>query len=817
MKVCYVLLAALGARVGATTPTDAEMDAQVQKMLDTLVTDDQLLAQMNQIDIGSFLLDVKGAKELNESQVQEYADLGVGSYLNAPFLAPQDNRVNWNTSEYRAAIGKIQSMHTSSSLKIPILYGLDSVHGANYVQKAVIFPHAINAGATFNATLARMMGLYTGRDTKAAGIPWVFGPMMEPARHKHWSRIYESFNEDPTAVSILTSAYIEGMQSQKVAACVKHLIAYSNPIDGNDRSNVNASSYELLNYYAPPFKAAVDVGVMSVMGSYIALNGVPVAANELTSKALLRHDLGFKGMLVSDYGEMYLLRRDHKVVTSDLDAVDMSLNKTSYDMSMTPWDITFITHGQKLLQQRRLKRARLVESVARILKLKLQLDLWNQPVPGADVVESVGDAASKAAALAAGQESIVLLKNEEAVLPLKLPLSSLFLTGPSMDDVGYLCGGWSLYWQGTSGNGMFPNGISIRKGIETILGLNGTMLPYLAGVQMESGNITSADDFAKAKLFAQAATYTIVALGERTYAEDGGNKDPQELPPGFATYVEALAATGTKIILVLTEGRPRLLGRLPTLASAVLWAGLPGEMGGQAIADVLFGKVNPSGKLPYTYPQTDSFVNLASPYYMRNATHCINKVYGNVSACPTEYHFGDGLSYASFEYSSVSLSSKSLSYSSSKGKNTLTVSVTIKNSAAIAGQETVLLFMTPPPTRPTAETKLLKRFLKIWLGPGESRELKFDLQPQDWGYYSNEIGAGLATTSPSGTYTVFFKGSTDCNNQQHQQLCQTFEWSIPGSGVLPLQDPSKSPVSGGTLTHVATMAVVAAISALVAW
>ncbi|RHY15735.1 hypothetical protein DYB32_010728, partial [Aphanomyces invadans] len=729
---------------------------------------------------------------INASQVQEYADLGVGSYLNAPFLRPKDNRVNWNTTEYRDTISKIQAMHTKSGLKIPMLYGLDSVHGANYVQRAVIFPHSINTGATFNATIARMGGLYTGRDTKAAGIPWVFGPMMEPARHKHWSRIYESFNEDPMVVSVLSSAFIQGMQSQKVGACVKHLIAYSNPIDGNDRSNVNASSYELLNYYVPPFKAAVDVGVLSVMGSYIALNGIPVAANELTSKDLLRHDLGFKGMLVSDYGEMYLLRRDHKIVTTDLDAVDLSLNKTSYDMSMTPWDTSFIKWGKQLLAQKRLTTDRLKESVTRILKLKLQLDLWNDPVPGADVAALVGDAASRAAALAAAQESIVLLKNQDNILPLAADApNKLFLTGPSMDDVGYLCGGWSLYWQGTSGNDMFPNGISIRKAVESAVGGNGSTIPFVSGVEMESGNVTSPENFAKAKAYATAAAYTIVALGERTYAEDGGNKDPQALPAGFTTYVEALAATGTKIILVLTEGRPRLLGKLPKLASAVLWAGLPCELGGQAIADVLFGKVNPSGKMPYTYPQTDSFVNLASPYYMRNGTHCISNVYNNVSECPTEYYYGEGLSYTTFEYSGMALSDKSMTYAAGKA-NALTVSVSVKNSGAVAGQETVLLFMTPPQTRPTAETKLLKKYKKIWLAPGESLVVKFELRPEDWGYYSNEIGAGLAKSVPSGTYTVFFKGNTDCVSTPTNSLCQPFEWIMTGSGVLPKEELSRA-------------------------
>ncbi|CAK4702755.1 hypothetical protein LEN26_004995 [Aphanomyces euteiches] len=780
----------------ARAAQSSDLDAKVQAIVNAMTTD-QLLGQMNQIDIGAFVIDnAAGAKVVNETQVQEYVSLGVGSYLNTPGLAPLNNKYNWNTTEYRTAITKIQEMHMKNN-GIPILYGLDSVHGANYVNKAVIFPHAINTGATFNTTLTHQAGLYTGRDTKAAGIPWVFGPMMEPVRHKHWSRIYESFNEDPAAVASLAAAYIEGMQSQKVAACIKHLIAYSDPIDGNDRSNVNESTYELLNYFVPPFKAAVDVGVLSVMGSYISLNGVPVSANSVTSRDLLRHDLNFTGVLVSDYGEIYLLRRDHKVVSTDLDAVDLSMNKTSYDLSMTPWDTSFITWGKQLVAANRLSVARLKESVARIIKLKLQLDLWNNPVPGSDVAPLIGDQASRDAALNIAQESIALLKNTDNILPLAPSSSSIFLTGPSMDDVGYLCGGWSLYWQGTSGKSMFANGVSIRDGIERLVhdGDASKAFAFLQGVQMESGNLTS--DLDDAAALARNATYTIVALGERTYAEDGGNKDLMPLPSGFTDYVQALAATGTKIILVLTQGRPRLLGNLTTLASAILYAGLPCELGGQAIANVLFGRVNPSGKLPLTYPKTDTFDNLATPYYKRNGTHCL----ATGALCPAEFEFGAGLSYTTFQYSNAALSKSSMTYK--QGENhTLVVSVVVTNTGKVAGQETILLFVTPPP-RANAESKLLKKFTKVWLSPGEAKTVTFGVAPDDWGYYSNEIGQGLAKSAPTGTYVWFFQGSGD-------KL--SFEWTMPGtSAVLPRSESSKAQSDGNAVV----LSVVAVVA--VAW
>ncbi|KAF0730103.1 hypothetical protein Ae201684_012398 [Aphanomyces euteiches] len=344
---------------------------------------------------------------------------------------------------------------------------------------------------------------------------------------------------------------------------------------------------------------------------------------------------------------------------------------------------------------------------------------------------------------------------------------------------------------------MFANGVSIRDGIERLVhdGDASKAFAFLQGVQMESGNLTS--DLDDAAALARNATYTIVALGERTYAEDGGNKDLMPLPSGFTDYVQALAATGTKIILVLTQGRPRLLGNLTALASAILYAGLPCELGGQAIANVLFGLVNPSGKLPLTYPKTDTFDNLATPYYKRNGTHCL----ATGALCPAEFEFGAGLSYTTFQYSNAALSNSSMTYK--QGENhTLVVSVVVTNTGKVAGQETILLFVMPPP-RANAESKLLKKFTKVWLSPGEAKTATFGVAPDDWGYYSNEIGQGLAKSAPTGTYVWFFQGSGD-------KL--SFEWTMPGtSAVLPRSESSKAQSDGNAVV----LSVVAVVA--VAW
>ncbi|KAF0691565.1 Aste57867_17233 [Aphanomyces stellatus] len=781
MRTTGLFIAAVGAT--AATITAPDLDAQVQAILAKL-TINQMVAQMNQIDINSFkMADENDRMSVNVSQVREYAKLYVGSYLNNPFGGPNGNKYNLNATEFRNIITKIQDVHMNVT-GIPIIYGLDSLHGANYVYNASLFPQSINTGATFNIDLARQAGLYTGRDTKAAGIPWVFGPMLEPVRHKHWPRVYESFNEDPHAVAALGAAYVEGMQSQGVAACLKHLIAYSDPFDGNDRSNVYLSAYELQNYFVPPFQAAIDDGgALTVMGSYIALNGVPVAANSATSIDLLRKDLGFTGVLVSDFIEVYLLHTMHQVAASNLDAVALNLNKTSYDMSMVPFDTSFLEYTEQLLATNRTTAARIQESAARILKLKLQLDLFNHPVPGADVVAAVGDAPSQAAARAAAQESIVLLKNTNNVLPLR-PSQSVLLTGQSIDDIGDLCGGWTLYWQGVGGNNVFPHGKSIRGAVEALTNQS----TYLNGIGLD-GNLT--DPVANITAAAVNASVTVVALGENPYAENAGNDYPQDLPAGFATYLKLLKATGTKIVLVLVEGRPRTLNGLADLADAVLWAGLPCEKGGYAIADVLYGNVNPSGKLPYTYPKTDAFMNLKTPYYQRNATHCLTN---GTALCPTEWAFGAGLSYTTFEYSKAKLSSTSVALVG--GPTRLTASVTVKNTGTRVGQETIMLFLVPPPGRVGIfESKLLKKFTKLQLAPNEAKDVSFELAADDWGYVSAELGQGLTKSAPSGTYTLAWKASTDCAADPKDPLCLPFQWTNANNAPLP--PPQKGGGGGG--------------------
>ncbi|RLO00572.1 hypothetical protein DYB28_009742, partial [Aphanomyces astaci] len=535
MHVGLVLILASAAKVAAQKLTEAQLDTQAKDMVDKM--------------------------------------LNVGSYFNFITMGRKGNRVTANTDEWRAKLTEIQAIHMKRN-NIPMIFGIDSVHGATYVDGSVLFPQSINTAATFNPVLAQGLGKYMARDTKAAGIPWMFGPTLDVTRHKHWPRVYETFGEDPTVVADMGKVVIEHIQQEGIAACFKHFISYSDPTSGLDQGSSELSSYEILNYFMPPFKAAVEADVWSGMGTFIALNKEPLAANELMHKGLLRGDLGFKGLMVTDFEEINLLMSKHHVVKTTLEAVELSMNTTSYDISMVPYDDSFIRNGKQLVAQNRLPEARLRESAIRIMKLKLKLNLFDVPVPGADVVSQLGDEASQLAALALAQESMVLLKNQDNVLPLTPEkAASIFLTGSSADSIGLMCGGWSLLWQGTSLSQVFPLGATVRKAMETTLG-GPEKFSYYHGFDTDGqlvNNDGKAGDLEAAKALAAKAEYTVVVLGERAYAEFKGNDDKQPLPPGFLTYVQALKSTGTKIILVLVEGRPRLLNGMAELAHAIIF------------------------------------------------------------------------------------------------------------------------------------------------------------------------------------------------------------------------------------------------------
>ncbi|KUF90785.1 hypothetical protein AM588_10006823 [Phytophthora nicotianae] len=493
------------------------------------------------------------------------------------------------------------------------------------------------------------------------------------------------------------------------------------------------------------------------MQTYISINGVPSISNHKILQKLLREDLAFEGLAVTDFGVIGELNSFHRVARTVGEAVRMSYVHTGIDMSMGYGD-GYLNSTKLFLDESPEYVDRLKESAKRIIKTKLQLGLFDTPVPGADDVAKVRNDADVEKSLEMVRESIVLLQNNDSTLPISSS-SSVFLTGHSAHNIGNQCGGWSVRWHGYTGNDYFPNGVSVRDGMVDIAG---DKVVYFNGLDYD-GNYTAAN-LSTAKVHASQAEYTVVIIGEQPYAEKTGDIDDLALPAGQIEYVNELASVSTKVILVLFAGRPRLLGDLPENVHAVVHGLLACEQGGKAVAEILYGQVNPSGRMPITYPKGSG--NILMPYNHRVSTLCADSTY---------LGFGTGLSYTEFIYSDLTLSRAIVTSSS----DSIDVSLTVMNSGSMAGKETVMLFLTQPyRSLSVPEVKQLKKFTKISLEPGQTQRVSFTLTAEDWSVYYPQIGNGMKKVAEDTDYVIGIKPETDCDVYNEtataNPLCATF-------------------------------------------
>ncbi|RLN67369.1 hypothetical protein BBJ28_00023746 [Nothophytophthora sp. Chile5] len=727
-----------------------EWDDQADSIIASLSTED-LIGQMAQIDISVLMTD---DLELDEDVVRKFAKLRVGSYLNSPLTnGPINGTYLWTATKWREVVTRIQEITMEENGGHPMIYGVDSVHGAIFVEGATLFGHQINGAASFNPDLVYEQGRITGRDTEAAGIPWIFGPILGISRNPLWPRTFETFGEDPYLAGVMGDAIIRGLQSNNnTAACMKHWIVYTKTPTGHDKDAVTVSDFDLLNLFLPSFKAAVDAGVLSAMENYISVNGVPLVSNTKLMNALLRDDLGWDGMMVTDYAEIDQLTDFHRIARTYDEATRISLTRASVDMSMIATDDSFMNGTKALLEQSPQYLSRVKASARRVIKLKLQLGLYDNPVPGEANVDLIGNANDTATALELARESIVLLQNNDT-----LPLSedaSVFLTGHSADDIGLQCGGWTIEWQGYSSmDELYPLGSTVKDNMVKIAGNDS--LTYFNGLSY-NGSYSDAD-LATAMEYAKNAEYTVAVIGEGPYAEKPGDINDLALPAGQIEYVKQLASTGTKVIVVLFEGRPRLLGDLPENVYAVVNGLLACEMGGQAVAEIIYGQVNPSGRMPITYPKDPA--NIEMPYNHPVTTMCEDSS-ETPYYCEMQWEFGTGLSYTEFTYSDMTLSKSTILDPS----DSIVVSVDVTNSGSMAGKETVMLFLIQPfRSLNVPEMKQLKKFSKISLEVGETQTVSFTLTADDWSSYYPQIGQGLKKVAEDSEFWVAIKPETDCD------------------------------------------------------
>lgn len=588
---------------------------------------------------------------------------------------------------------------------IPIIYGIDAVHGHNNVLGATMFPHQFGLGATYDTDLARRLATATASDVRATGIHWDFAPVADLWRDLRWGRSYEPFSEDPFTAGEMVAATVGGMEGgdvgsqDHVAATVKHFTGYSAPDSGRDRENATLTERELRDEHLPSFIRGIDAGAQTVMVNSGAVNGEPVHASHRLLTDVLREELGFKGVVISDWEDIIKLQTVHHVAASYEDAIVMAIN-AGIDMSMVPLDATgFTTRLIKVVNEGRVSMERIDQAVRRILVLKFRLGLFEHPLADPDRAEDIeGDHVGLARE--AADETMTLLEND-GTLPLDAGRANLLVTGPSADDMANQLGGWSIGWQGATVPGELPEGVTVREGIEDAVGRN-ARVRFAPGVPSgDAADDPAAQEEARAAAVRRAenADAIVAVVGEPPYAEGPGDTTTAALPAVQAQLLDALEATGKPVVIVVIAGRPLIMNQQLDGAAAALMAYLPGTQGGRGVADALFGRVNPSGRLSVTWPKSVDQAPLnhdrlqGEPYDPR-------------------YAFGHGLSYTRFDYSGLE--------ASTTGDN-VRVSLTVRNRGRRAGEHTVLLFASKRGASEAFPASRLVAYRKLRLQPGDRR------------------------------------------------------------------------------------------------
>jgi len=693
----------------ASQPDD--IDRRVEDLLGEMTLAEKA-GQMTQLTlqyISSGEEGVDSEHELDMDRVREViVDKHVGSVLNTYNAA--------FTPEYwrEEVVGPIQRVAMEETrLGIPIIYGIDSVHGANYVKGATLFPQNLTLGATFNTELSREAGRHTAIDTRACGLPWNFSPVADLGRQPLWSRIFETFGEDPMHAGAMAAANIEGQQGddlssyRSVAACAKHFLGYSVPWSGKDRTPAYIGEIQLRDTHLPPFRDAVEAGVATVMVNSGEVDGVPVHASRKLLTDMLRGELGFEGVVVTDWADIKTLHERHRVAANEKEATRQAV-LAGIDVSMVPLDTSFADYVVELVEEGALSESRIDQSVRRVLRLKFELGLFDDPLGPGSLVEDVGSDEADAASLESAREGLVLLRNADDLLPISEG-SKILVTGPTADALTPVYGSWSYTWQGDEPK-LYPDTPTVLDEIRDRFGR--ANVTYSAGATLTEGvNIE-----ATARK-AEEADVVVLCLGEEASTEKPGDIVDLGMPSAQIDLARAVLETGTPVVLVLIENRPRIFNEVQAGVEAILWAGQPGPFGPQAIAEVLAGDVNPSGKLPFTYPRHPGSLIT----YDRKTTEDY-AVDFSMNAFTPLFEFGDGLSYTTFEYEDLNVR---------QAGGGLEASVTVRNTGDRAGKEAVLAFVRDEYASVTPHHRRLKAFEKIELEPGASRRVTFDIPRED--------------------------------------------------------------------------------------
>ena len=585
-------------------------------------------------------------------------------------------------------------------------------------------PTAKGRAATWNPELVRNAGIITAYEGRAAGVPWTFSPVLDLGTNPQWSRIWEGYGEDPYLGGQLGAAFIHGVQDplgskEKLIVSVKHYMAYSDPKSGKDRTDAWIPEHYLREYHLPSFAAAINAGARNVMVNSALINGIPVHVNKHILTDILKNELGFSGFIVTDWQDIENVYRRDKMTASVKEAIGLAIN-AGIDMSMIPYDYKgFCTDLIALVNEGKVTQERIDDAVRRIIRVKYEIGLFETPVTYLKDYPKFASAEFETIAYNTAAESITLLKNRNNTLPLKKG-AKVLVTGPNANSMRTLNGGWTYTWQGDRTDEYGQKYNTILEALQKKLGTNNVVysqgVAYKTKGQYFEDTIISIDAAVKA---AAKVDYVLLCIGENSYTETPGNLNDLNLSENQIALANALFKTGKPVVLVLNEGRPRIISKIEPGAAAILNIYLPGNSGGNALADILAGDVNPSGKLPITYPR---YPNDLVGYIHKPSEGSGNPQGGDTNP---QYAFGFGLSYTGFSYSNLSIDKKSLG-----ADETVTISVTVKNTGSRAGKEVVQLFISDLVASLTPDVKRLRGFEKVSLNPGESKTVSFKIPMQ---------------------------------------------------------------------------------------
>ena len=743
-KIGILLFATLFMLTGCNqNKTGSGEDAALEKRVDSVMSNLTLEEKVGQM--AQYTLDVIGKEVSPNQSVDPFEfdpaklDTILGMYKVGSILNTTNNKAQ--TTEMWSYIIKTIQDRAIRETGIPVLFGIDAIHGTNYTAGATLFPQGVGMGATFNTALMEEGSRISAYETRASNIPYTFAPTMDLIRDQRWSRHWESYSEDTYLTAQMALASLKGFQGDDynnigknhVAVSLKHYMGYGVPVSGKDRTPAIISESDLREKFFEPFRRAIEAGALSVMINSGHINGVSTHADHRLLTEWVKEDLNYDGVLITDWNDVENLAfRDH--IASDFkDAIRISIN-AGIDLVMVPYNKNFCNDLIALVKEGKVKQERIDDAVRRVLRMKFRLGLFEKPYWDKAEYPEFGSAAHEAEAKKAADESITLLKNENNILPIKQG-ARILVTGPNANSMRTLNGGWSYSWQGEKTELFAEKYNTIFEALKNKFGEGN--VKHVPGVEYKMDGQYFEENppqIGAAISAASGVDYIVLCVGENSYCETPGNLDELTLSENQTALAKALLKTGKPVILVLNEGRPRLIRSIEPETKAVIQLYLPGNYGADALADILTGEVNPSGKLPYTYPKFEQGLITYDHKPSQNIEGKMEGAYDYGAQTSVQYPFGFGLSYTTFEYTNLAVDKKEF-----KSGDSIQISIDVKNTGNVAGKESVLLFSSDLVASVTPDVRRLRAFDKVMLNPGETKTVKLKLAANDLAFV-NERG-----------------------------------------------------------------------------